>query len=390
MLSPSILPFWPMNPMNLQPCRYSRRTILQGLCSTLVVATPVIGLGRCGYPLQARPPQTRSPQARSPEANPQPSQSHPGIRIGVISDLNSQYGSTTYDPEVAQAIALMRQWQPDLVVCGGDMVAGQKTSLSEAEITAMWAGFERTVRQPLRQAGIPFGFTLGNHDGSGARNAQGQDIFERDRRLARRYWASRDTGLNFVDRAGFPFYYSFSLGSVFVLVWDASTATVPPAQIQWAERSFQSAVVRRASLRLVIGHLPLYPVAVGRDRPGEFLAQGDSLRDRLLRWGVHTYISGHQHAYYPGHSHQLQLLYSGAAGSGPRRLLAGNAAPRKTVTLIEVSEAKASAPPGSSARALQTRYRTYQLPDLTPIESQSLPPGITTPYGRVQRTDAPD
>ncbi|MGL5077334.1 MAG: metallophosphoesterase, partial [Waterburya sp.] len=42
------------------------------------------------------------------------------FRIVVISDLNSQYGSTTYDPEVEQAIALIPQWQPDLVLCGGD------------------------------------------------------------------------------------------------------------------------------------------------------------------------------------------------------------------------------------------------------------------------------
>ena len=45
------------------------------------------------------------------------------FRIVVISDLNSQYGSTEYEPEVGNAIALMTQWQPDLVLCGGDMIA---------------------------------------------------------------------------------------------------------------------------------------------------------------------------------------------------------------------------------------------------------------------------
>ncbi|HEY9827235.1 MAG TPA: metallophosphoesterase, partial [Stenomitos sp.] len=67
------------------------------------------------------------------------------VRIVVISDLNSQYGSTNYEPEVHQAIALIPQWQPDLVLCSGDMVAGQSLALSEAQIQAMWEGFDRAI-----------------------------------------------------------------------------------------------------------------------------------------------------------------------------------------------------------------------------------------------------
>src|SRR5689334_8743868 len=52
------------------------------------------------------------------------------VRIVVISDLNSQYGSTSYEPEVDQALALIPDWQPDLVLGGGDMVAGQSSSLT--------------------------------------------------------------------------------------------------------------------------------------------------------------------------------------------------------------------------------------------------------------------
>ncbi|MCA1904588.1 MAG: metallophosphoesterase, partial [Cyanobacteria bacterium KgW148] len=36
------------------------------------------------------------------------------VRIAVISDLNSQYGSTTYEPEVIKAVELIPQWEPDL------------------------------------------------------------------------------------------------------------------------------------------------------------------------------------------------------------------------------------------------------------------------------------
>jgi len=45
-------------------------------------------------------------------------------------DLNSRYGSTSYEPMIGKAIALIPDWQPDLVVGGGDMVAGQNPSLT--------------------------------------------------------------------------------------------------------------------------------------------------------------------------------------------------------------------------------------------------------------------
>ena len=90
------------------------------------------------------------------------------FRIVVISDLNSQYGSTEYELEVDQAIALIPEWQPNLVLCGGDMIAGQKASLTQSQIEAMWTAFDRHVAAPLREYNLPFGFTIGNHDGSGA------------------------------------------------------------------------------------------------------------------------------------------------------------------------------------------------------------------------------
>jgi predicted MPP superfamily phosphohydrolase len=47
------------------------------------------------------------------------------VRIVVISDLNSEYGATDYRDEVKKAIALAPEWEPDIVLSGGDMVAGQ-------------------------------------------------------------------------------------------------------------------------------------------------------------------------------------------------------------------------------------------------------------------------
>lgn len=297
------------------------------------------------------------------------------VRIVAISDLNSQYGSTDYDPEVDRAIALIPDWQPDLVLCGGDMVAGQKRSLSKAQLEAMWASFDRHIASPLRKARLPFAFTIGNHDGSGAISG-GKFSFQGDRDVAAAYWNSRESGLNFIDRAGYPFYYSFQQNGIFYLVWDASTDRIPTEQLAWAERSLGSATARSAKLRLAIGHLPLYAVARGRETAGNYLAQGDSLRSLLEKYRVHTYISGHHHAYFPGKKGNLELLHAGALGSGPRPLLAGSMPPRKTLTVVDVDLDPAS-----------TRYTTYDMKTQQVIDLQSLPAKISSPTGIVWRRD---
>jgi hypothetical protein len=300
------------------------------------------------------------------------------VRLVVISDLNSQYGATIYDPEVLNAIALMPDWQPDLVLCGGDMVAGQSTALSKAQVQAMWDAFDRAIAAPLRQAQIPFGFTIGNHDGSGYQDSTGTYKFAQDRQLAAAYWnlPAHVSGLVFIDRAQFPFYYSFSQQQIFYLVWDASTANLGETQLQWVERSLASPEAQQARLRIVIGHLPLYAVAIGRDRPGEFLHQAEGLRSLLEKYRVHTYISGHQHAYFPGHKGQLELLYAGALGSGPRQLLGTQQPPRKTLTVVDIP-----------TDGTQTLYTTYDMGTKQVINQQTLPEQITGPNGTVQRRD---
>ena len=203
-----------------------------------------------------------APVARSPISSPAPkgltATVRGDVRIVVISDLNSQYGSTTYEKEVDQAIAFIPDWQPDLVLCGGDMVAGQKNSLSSEQISAMWEGFDQHIAAPLRRAKIPLGFTIGNHDGSGA-IVQGKMRFQKDRDLAASYWNNprHHPGLTFVDKAKFPFYYSFSQNNIFYLVWDASTDRLSEEQLSWVEKSLARNPAQSAKMRIAIGHLPL-------------------------------------------------------------------------------------------------------------------------------------
>jgi 3',5'-cyclic AMP phosphodiesterase CpdA len=322
-----------------------------------------------------------APVARSPISSPAPkgltAPVRGDVRIVVISDLNSQYGSTTYEKEVDQAIAFIPDWQPDLVLCSGDMVAGQKTSLTPAQISAMWKGFDQHIAAPLRRAKIPLGFTIGNHDGSGA-ISQGKMRFQKDRDLASNYWnnPNHDPGLTFVDKANFPFYYSFSQNNIFYLVWDASTDRLSEEQLIWVEKSLASNPAQSAKMRIAIGHLPLYAVAIGRNTPGNTLSNPDKLRTLLEKYQVHTYISGHHHAYFPGKRGELELLHTGALGSGPRKLINSKQQPFKTLTVIDIN-----------LNAESTIYTTYNMKNLSVVDSQTLPRIVVGYNGWVLRRD---
>ena len=304
--------------------KHLNRRQLLGLGGT---ATAALLLGRNN--LWARPSQ--SPLAIAPSI-PRGDQ-----RIVLISDLNASYGSTSYIPQVHQGVALVRQLRANLVLCGGDMVAGQKPGLSSAHLDAMWQAFDQQVLRPIRGAGEPFAPTMGNHDASSTRGSQGY-TFALDRERASRFWRQRQNalGLALVEASRFPFRYSLRQGSLFAVVIDASSAGVPAEDWSWAEAQLASAAARAAKLRLVMGHLPPYGLSQGRDRAGEVLHQPERLMGLMQRQGVHLYVSGHQHAWFPGRVGGLYLLSLGAMGSGPRRLLHSELAPVQTVTVLDL------------------------------------------------------
>lgn len=301
------------------------------------------------------------------------------VRLVVISDLNGAYGATDYDPEVDKAITLLPFWQPDLVLCSGDMVAGQKPTLTKEQLNAMWLAFDEHIGIPLRQYDIPYGFTMGNHDGSAAKSPSGNFLFERERNIASNYWndPKRNPGLEFVERYEFPFYYTFKFDDVFFLVWDGSSAKIPQDKLDWVEQALQSPAAQSAKLKIVLGHLPLYGIAEGRDLPGEVMDDAEQLREMLQRHQVHTYISGHQHAYYPGYKGELQLLHAGILGSGPRQFINSQLPPRKTLTVIDIDYGDRNL----------TTYTTYEMETLELIEYSLLPRFITGHNGMVLRRD---
>lgn len=301
------------------------------------------------------------------------------VRILVISDLNSAYGSTSYEPEVAKAMDLMSFWQPDLVICAGDMIAGQSLQLTPNQIKAMWSAFDQQVAKPIRDRGYSFAFTLGNHDASSAKNAQGEYTFSQDRAIAAEYWTNSVDNLKLesLDSTGFPFYYTFQHQGIFFLVWDASSHLISPEQLTWIEESLASKSAQNAKMRIVIGHLPLYGVSVGRDRPGEVLANTEYLQNLLTRYGVQLYISGHHHAYYPAYQGSLELLNAGVLGQGAKPLISGDFPPTQTVTVIDLHW---QSPELNS-------YTTYDMRTLELIDPQQLPPFLSSHNGRIWRQD---
>jgi len=324
------------------------------------------------------PPETQAIVASAgPNGLPNPPRGD--VRLMVISDLNGPYGSITYDPDVQKAMQLIPFWQPDMVLCSGDMVAGQDLALTEENLRAMWNSFDEYVAAPLRAMQMPYGFTVGNHDASSALGVNKQFLFQKERDVTRDYWLKpeHDPGVTFVDKFEFPFYYTFSFNDIFFLAWDGSSSHIPDEKLAWVEQALSSEAAQNAKMRVLLGHLPLYSVSVGRNTPGEVMDNGDRLQALLERYNVHTYISGHHHAYYPAHKGNLQLLHMGILGAGPRPLIDATLPPWKTLTLVDVTFDTPEL----------TTYTTYDIQSLQTIAYDQLPRYLVGHNGLVLRRD---
>ncbi len=252
------------------------------------------------------------------------------LKICVISDLNASYGSTTYPEEVGQVISKLPDIDPDIILCSGDMVAGQKASLTEQNILDMWASFKVTVLNPISKLNIPFGFTVGNHDASPS--------FTKDRTISKAFWKenAKATNLTFVDSTHYPFYYSYIKNNVFIMSWDAAGAEIKPEVYNWMKDQMEGNIARKARLRILIGHLPLYAIVDSKNKPGEVNSNSEAALTFFKTYGLDLYISGHQHAYYPAEKGGVRFLNMGAIGDGPRKLIGNSAEARKSYTIIDI------------------------------------------------------
>jgi hypothetical protein len=134
----------------------------------------------------------------------------------------------------------------------------------------------------------------------------------------------------------FPQDYSFLLDGVFFAIIDVSSPAVKNEQIAWLTQQLMTVESKNARLRVVMGHLPLYAVAEGRNKAGDVVANADALLMLFEKHGVDYYISGHHHAFYPAKKGNVKLVFAGCLGGGPRRLIGSRQKPVRTLTMLSL------------------------------------------------------
>jgi hypothetical protein len=314
----------------------------------------------CGgeLPREATAPGTREPSAKSMRTPRQPP-----LRVAVVSDLNGSYGSRSYGDAVHAAVDRLIELQPDLVLSTGDMVAGQRGGLDYA---GMWAAFHRAVSDPLAQAGIPFAVSPGNHD------ASGYPTFAHERATYVEEWLPRRPALEFQDATHYPLRYSFVRGPALFVALDSTTlGPLDAEQMRWLDDELTRGA--HHPVKIVFGHVPLYPFAEGRRR--DFI--GDrSLEELLQRHRVTLFLSGHHHAYYPGRRGDLQLVSMACLGGGARPLIGTSDPSPRSLVVFEVNEGGVHQLDALTGPALDV-----------PILRTALPAFVGLPGMRIERDD---
>jgi len=256
------------------------------------------------------------------------------LKILLISDLNDSYGSVGYSKEVHDVVKRVKEINPDIILCGGDMVAGQKASLTASRLDSMWMAFDTSVLTPINELGISFGFTMGNHDASPS--------YHLDRVAASTFWKGNKhkANLTYVDDTHFPYYFSYIKNNVFFISWDASSSVIPVEVKAWMKEQLSTSVANKSRARILLGHLPLYAIVAAKNKNGEVLNDADETLAFLKENNVDMYISGHQHAYYPASKEQLTLLNAGCLGGGSREILGHTAKASKAYAILELPKQK--------------------------------------------------
>ncbi len=271
-----------------------------GAGQTLARCTLGLGLATAPgtVPAAAVPPPPRDPGA---------------FRFAVISDTNGPYGATRQGEGVAAAMrALTADLRVDFVVHNGDMVGGQRASLSAEQVAAMWAGYDAAIANPLRAAQLPLVPVAGNHDAAPAAALP-------DRSLYVRHWTPPSAWLRkrlLGPATGYPLAYAFRHAESCFLVLDVPTGRLRPEDLPALDQSL--AACRRAPHTFVFAHVPPQRFS---ERDYGRLQPWNALAERLRRHRVTALFAGHYEVYYDGLFDGVPLVLTGtlAAACQPRR-----------------------------------------------------------------------
>jgi predicted MPP superfamily phosphohydrolase len=246
-------------------------------------------------------------------------------RVAVISDFNSSYGSTQYGSEVKKAVTKLNELRPDVVLATGDMVAGQKAGL---DYRGMWNAFHEVVTIPLKNYGLPFAVTVGNHDGSG------YPKFKNERDIYTQEWLKHKPNLEFSDDSYYPIYYSFSFDDILFLSID-STMVGPLSLMQLNFLDKELKKHHEKKYKIVFTHVPMFQF--NQSNPNEsFFDQ--QLFELLKSHKVQLYLSGHHHAYYPGYYDGIHFISQSCLGAGAEKLIGSTTTSPRAITMIEFHE----------------------------------------------------
>jgi hypothetical protein len=290
------------------------------------------------------------------------------VRIAVISDIHDSLGSTRYSSRVTSAVKRIVELEPDLVICTGGMIAGQKrvSRLTTRELNLMWASFNKTVLKPLNKAGIPMAIAPGSHDVSPA------ESFEAEREAFDRQWRTRRPKLDFIDRSDFPFQYAFSIGpALFVVVESTVPGPIPPATTDWVQKILVDHGSAHAH-RILVTHLGQWPVSQGLEAE----VSADRELEAILQFhAVSAVLNGHNRAFFPGVREGVLHISQGNLGGGTRRLIGSDAATPHTFTVLEIS-------------AESIAFNALKAPTFAvEVDIEQLPENIRSPEATLVRAD---
>lgn len=292
------------------------------------------------------------------------SENEPPLRIAVISDMNGNYGDSSYSIRVHKAVERIQKLKPDAVLVTGDMASGEKKGL---DYKAMWKGFRDTVTLPLIQSNIPMLVSPGNHDASAWKG------FEIERKIYKDEWTtylgdylSKNSTVKLISMDNYPFHYSFVIKNVFFMAIDATTQLeLSSLQKNWLIE--QSKNAQTYAHKVVFSHYPFHPLAINREN--DFIAdKGNVLFKNLKQNGVNLFLSGHQHAYYPAVWEGVRFIGQACLGGGPRKIIGTSKVSQYSFTIVDFeSQIKVDAYP----------YPNFEIP----VERTSLPTSLKTPKG---------
>lgn len=290
--------------------------------------------------------------------------------IALISDLNGRYGSISYHQRVGDAVEAIIELQPDLVVCTGDMIAGQQQPrLDQDWLDRMWAGFNLTLADPFRRAGIPLLVTPGNHDGS----AYPEYALERQRFAAQ--WDARVPELEMLDGSHWARHYAARSGSILLLGFDGTrTGPLPPEELRFVEENLQK-FGSDASVTMVFSHLPMWPLTEGREHE---IIDDPALLQVLHRHGVDVYASGHHHAFFAGTDDAGMIHVGNGSLGGNTRVFSGQKQRQPhSFTILTVEDGLVSVVSSAAPNFAEA------------VSADRLPASISGPLGTLKRIDGP-